>query len=61
MMYLVLEVMCFSATGLGFLIGAVSHSVESASAAATGFIMPILAFSGLVVNNSTLPWWFGWI
>lgn len=60
-MYLVLEVMCFSATGLGFLIGAVSHSVTSASVAATGFIMPILAFSGLIVNDSTLPWWFGWI
>ena len=61
MMYLVLVVMVFSATGLGFLIGATSNSVESSSAMATAFIMPILAFSGLVVNNSTLPVWFRWI
>jgi ATP-binding cassette, subfamily G (WHITE), eye pigment precursor transporter len=61
MMYLVLVVMCFSATGLGFLIGATSDSVETSSAMATAFIMPILAFSGLVVNNSTLPVWFRWI
>ena len=61
MMYLVLVVMCFSATGMGFLIGALSNSVEMSSALATAFIMPILAFSGVVVNNSTLPVWFRWI
>lgn len=61
MMYLILVLTCFAATGLGFLIGATSHDTESASAVATAFIMPILAFSGLVVNNSTLPKWFSWI
>jgi ABC-type multidrug transport system permease subunit len=61
MMYIFVMMTGMCGSGLGFMIGALSNSVTETSALATGFVMPILAFTGLIANNSTLPWWFGWI
>jgi hypothetical protein len=61
MMYLIIMLLSQNAAGLGFMISAQSGDPVASTIIGTAYLTPILLFSGLLVNNSTLPKWVSWI
>ena len=60
-MYFMLFLLALCGAGVGFMVSSISNNINQNSIIATAIIMPILAFTGLVVNLETMPKWWGWI
>ena len=46
---------------MGMLLGALFAKIEAALAAMPMILMPMIILGGLLVNLSTVPWYFAWI
>ncbi|CAG5085738.1 Oidioi.mRNA.OKI2018_I69.PAR.g10988.t1.cds [Oikopleura dioica] len=59
--WLTLFQIAFCATGYGYLISALSPSVEAANAIASPMMLPMLIFGGFFLQSDTVPKYFIWI
>jgi ABC-type multidrug transport system permease subunit len=60
-MYVMLALLSLCGAGIGFMVSSISNNINQNSLIATGVIMPILAFTGLIANLSLMPKWYGWL
>ena len=60
-MFLMLALLSVCGAGIGFMVSSISNDINQNSKIATATITPILAFTGLLVNLTTLPKWYSWL
>ena len=61
MMYTFLMLVCLCGAGVDFMIGSIANRISESQILGLAIVMPMVAFTGLLVNNSTLPWFFRWV
>lgn len=59
--YLVMVIVAQTAMGMGLLISSMASNVNTATAIAPLFTMPMILFGGFIANTDTLPSWLGWV
>ena len=60
-MYIILVMTANTSMGIGLLISAMTPNVNSATAIAPLFTMPMILFGGFIANTDSIPAWLGWV